>query len=118
MVPIRKSFSEGQAEDAILLGSMGLGQWRGQGRAAADQAKGEANSPQITQMGAEREGNLGPSLAVKTPLVQDDLLRRDDFASRGSHLARINAKNANEKPLQLKSEDMRQEVRLHPLNPA
>jgi hypothetical protein len=30
------------------------------------------------------EDNLDPSLAVKTPLVQDDSLRRDDFASRGS----------------------------------
>src|SRR6476469_9094215 len=29
------------------------------------------------------EGNPGPSLAVETPLVQDDSLRRDDFASRG-----------------------------------
>jgi hypothetical protein len=30
------------------------------------------------------EGNPGPSLAVETPLVQDDSLRRDDFVSRGS----------------------------------
>jgi hypothetical protein len=30
------------------------------------------------------EDNLGPSLAVEPPLVQDDSLRRDDFASRGS----------------------------------
>jgi hypothetical protein len=29
MVPIRISFSEGQAEDPILLGFRGLGQWRG-----------------------------------------------------------------------------------------
>jgi hypothetical protein len=104
-----------------MLFYLGLWAWvNGGGREEPPRIRqrGEANSPQITQMGAEREGNLGPSLAVKTPLVQDDLLRRDDFASRGSHLARINAKNANEKPLQLKSEDMRQEVRLHPLNPA
>jgi hypothetical protein len=30
----------------------------------------------------EMEGNLGPSLAVKAPLVQDDRLRRGDFAPR------------------------------------
>jgi hypothetical protein len=35
-----KGFSEGQAEDAILLGFKGLGQWREQGRKglAADNA--------------------------------------------------------------------------------
>jgi hypothetical protein len=32
MVPIKRVFSEGQAEDAILLGFMGLGQWLEQGR--------------------------------------------------------------------------------------
>jgi hypothetical protein len=66
MVPIKMSFSEGQAEDAILLGFMGLGQWRGQGRVAADQAKGEANSPQITQMGADQNGRISRELTRKT----------------------------------------------------
>jgi hypothetical protein len=68
MVPIKMSFSEGQAEDAILLGFRGLGQWRERGREAADQAKGEANSPQITQMGAdqkENESTMTPCLTEK-----------------------------------------------------
>jgi len=47
MVPIKKSFSEGQAEDAILLGFKGLGQWLEKGRAAADYAEGQTSSPQI-----------------------------------------------------------------------
>jgi hypothetical protein len=38
---------------------------------------------EITQCGVDMEGDLGPSLAVKSPLVQDDGLRRGDFAPRG-----------------------------------
>jgi hypothetical protein len=30
-----------------------------------------------------KEDDLDPSLAVETPLIQDDSLRRDDSASRG-----------------------------------
>jgi hypothetical protein len=42
------------------------------------------------------EDNLGPSLAVEPPLVQDDSLRRDDFASRGSFSRESTQNNANQ----------------------
>jgi len=95
MVPIKRVFSEGQAEDAILLGFRGLGQWR-------EREKGKEKPRRRLRRWAQiREGNLGPSLAVETPLVQDDSLRRDDFASRGSFSRELTRKNAN-KTLQLK----------------
>jgi hypothetical protein len=45
--------------------------------------------------GADKEDNLDPSLAVETPLAQDDSLRRDDFASRGAFSREWTRKNAN-----------------------
>ena len=42
------------------------------------------------------EDNLGPSLAVEPPLVQDDSLRRDDFASRGSFSRESTRNNTNQ----------------------
>jgi hypothetical protein len=37
----------------------------------------------LTPRGVRKEGDLGPSLAVNAPLVQDDDLKRADFAARG-----------------------------------
>jgi hypothetical protein len=38
---------------------------------------------EIAPRGVNREGDLGPSLAVNAPLVQDDRWRRADFTARG-----------------------------------
>jgi hypothetical protein len=37
----------------------------------------------LAPLGVSKEGDLGPSLAVNAPLVQDDDLRRTDFTLRG-----------------------------------
>ena len=65
------------------------------------------------------EGHLGPSLAAETPLVQDDGLKRDDFASRasfGRELTQIDA-NQNLEPQNLEPQNLepqRTPVRLPP----
>src|SRR5579859_2592912 len=54
------------------------------------------------------EGHLGPSLAAETPLVQDDGLKRDDFASRasfGRELTQIDA-NQNLEPQNLEPQNL------------
>jgi hypothetical protein len=39
----------------------------------------------------KEEVYLGPALAVRTPLMQDDDLKRGEFCAAGRHLPQMNA---------------------------
>jgi hypothetical protein len=70
-----------------LLGQLGTSSWQKPFTAKdAEDAKEEQRQTYHggteTRRTAEMESNLGPSLAVKAPLVQDDDLKRGDFAPR------------------------------------
>jgi len=39
----------------------------------------------------KKEAYLGPSLAVRTPLIQDDDLKRGEFCAARRHLPQMNA---------------------------
>jgi len=62
------------------------------GGAEARRKAGDLTAKDAEGAKKKLEGHLGPSFAVKAPLIQDDSLKRGEFAPRSLFGPRINAK--------------------------
>jgi hypothetical protein len=61
------------------------------------------------------ESYLGPSFAVKVPLIQDDSLKRGEFCAAQLLWPRMNAKDANQKSQRVAA-DLRRRAQMRQSN--